>query len=146
MYVVRRAKRGAPWGSPQRLTTDGSTDPKWSPDGRSIAYCIRGELRVIAPDGTGRRVVVPASAGQPQPSYAIWSHDSQTIYYKAYDAQLETSIWAVPAEGGQPRLLVTFDDPAHRSLRREFARDGQRFYFTIANDESDIWTMQLVPK
>lgn len=146
MYVVRRAKRGAAWGSPQRLTTDGSTDPKWSPDGRSIAYCIRGELRVIAPDGTGRRVVVPASAGQPQPSYAIWSPDSQTIYYKAYDAQLETSIWAVPAEGGQPRLLVTFDDPAHRSLRREFARDDRRFYFTIANDESDIWTMQLVPK
>jgi hypothetical protein len=52
----------------------------------------------------------------------------------------------VPVDGGQPRLLVTFDDPSRRSLRREFATDGRRFYFTIANDESDLWTMELVSK
>ena len=146
LYLARRARRGAPWESPRRLTSGGSSDPKWSPDGRLIAYCVRGELNVIAPDGTGRRTIVAAVAGRPQPSYPIWSRDSQTIYYKAYDAQLETSIWAVPADGGQPRLLVTFDDPARRSLRREFATDGRRFYFTIASDESDLWTMQLLSK
>ena len=146
LYVVRRAKRGAPWGSPQRLTRDGSSDPKWSPDGRLIAYCVRGELRVIAPDGTGQRVIVPASEGRPEPFYPIWSRDSQTIYYKAYDAALATSIWEVPVTGGPPRLLVTFDDPSRRSLRREFATDGKRFYFTIANDESDLWTLQLLAK
>jgi Tol biopolymer transport system component len=146
LYLARRARRGAPWESPRRLTTDGSSDPKWSPDGRLIAYCAQGELRVIAPDGATKRVVVSTSAGQPQPAYPIWSRDSQTIYYKAYDAQLQTSIWAVPADGGEPRLLVTFDDPTRRSLRREFATDGQRFYFTIANDESDLWAMQLISK
>ena len=107
---------------------------------------MRGELRVIAPDGTGQRVIVPASAGRPEPSYPIWSRDSQTIYYKAYDAALATSIWAVPVTGGPPRLLVTFDDPSRRSLRREFATDGKRFYFTIATDESDLWTLQLLSK
>ena len=85
-------------------------------------------------------------SGQPLPSYPIWSSDSRTIYYKAYDAQLQTSIWAVTIDGGQPRLLVTFDDPTRRSLRREFATDGRRFYFTIANDESDLWVMQLLAK
>jgi len=45
-----------------------------------------------------------------------------------------------------PNLLVTFDDPTRRSLRREFAADGRRFYFTIANDESDLWTMQVIAK
>ena len=39
-----------------------------------------------------------------------------------------------------------FDDPTRRSLRREFATDGRRFYFTIANDESDLWTMELISK
>ena len=146
LYVVRRARRGAPWGKPKRLTSDGSSDPKWSPDGRLIAYCVRGNLNVIAPDGTGQRVVVRDSPGQPRPSYPIWSRDSRTIYYKAYDAQLQTSIWSVPVDGGEPQLLVTFDDPNRRSLRREFATDGQRFYFTIASDESDIWAMELISK
>jgi eukaryotic-like serine/threonine-protein kinase len=146
LYLVRRARRGAPWETPRRLPTDGSSDPKWSPDGRLIAYCAQGELRVIAPDGTGRRVVVSRPTGQPQPGYPIWSRDSRTIYYKAYDARLQTSIWAVSADGGQPQLLVTFDDPTRRSLRREFATDGRRFYFTIANDESDLWAMQVISK
>ena len=145
LYVVRRARRGAPWGSPRRLA-DGSSDPKWSPDGRLIAYCVRGELRVIAPDGSGQRVIVPASSSRPNAAYPIWSRDSQTIYYNAYDAQLASSIWAVPSGGGAPRLLITFDDPNRRSLRREFATDGRRFYFTIASDDSDLWTMQLIEK
>ena len=146
MYVSRRARRGAPWGAPQRLTTTSSADPKWSPDGRLIAFCSGSDLLVISPDGIGQRVVVSGSAGLPRPSYPIWSQDSQTIYYKAYDAQLQTSIWAVAAAGGPPRLLVTFDDPTRRSLRREFASDGRRFYFTIANEESDIWAMELIAK
>ena len=52
----------------------------------------------------------------------------------------------MPVDGGKPQLLVTFDDPNRRSLRREFATDGQRFYFTIASDESDLWAMELISK
>jgi Tol biopolymer transport system component len=89
---------------------------------------------------------VSAASGLPRPSYPIWSDDSRTIYYKAYDANLQTSIWAVRLDGSPPRLLVTFDDPARRSLRREFATDGRRFYFTIASDESDLWAMQLIER
>jgi len=49
----------------------------------------------------------------------------------------------VPVEGGSPRLLVRFDDPQRPSLRREFATDGVRFFFTIAQDESDVWIAQV---
>ena len=75
-----------------------------------------------------------------------WSRDSRTIYFKAYDSKRQSSIWAIPAVGGTPLPLVRFDDPAHRSLRREFATDGKRFYFTIAGEESDIWVMELSSK
>ena len=133
---------------PRQLTRNGSSDPKWSPDGRLIAYCVQGQLRVIAPDGTGERVLVDARAadGQPEPAYPVWSRDSRTIYYKAYDRDRHSSIWSVPVTGGTPRLLVRFDDPSRRSLRREFATDGQRFYFTVARDESDLWTMELLKR
>ena len=49
----------------------------------------------------------------------------------------------MPATGGSPRLLMRFDDPARPSLRREFATDGARFYFTIAQDESDVWVVEI---
>jgi Tol biopolymer transport system component len=145
LMITTRAGKGAPWQPPRRLAT-GSSDPKWSRDGRHIAFCADGELILIGPDGSGRRVVVSGAGGLPRPNYAIWSADSRTIYYKAYDAQLQSSIWAVNVDGGEPRLLVTFDDPARRSLRREFATDGHRFYFTIADDESDLWALQLTGK
>ena len=144
-FIATRARRGAAWGQPRQLTKNGSADPKWSPDGRLIAFTSRGQLRLIAPDGTGERVLVDASGGDRlEPNYPLWSRDSQTIYYKAYDRERQSTIWSVPAAGGPPRLLLRFDDPARRSLRREFATDGRRLYFTIARDESDIWAMELV--
>jgi len=77
------------------------------------------------------------------PSTGSGRRDGKTIYFKAADAERRASIWGVPAEGGIPRLLVRFDDPQKPSLRREFATDGVRFFFTIAQDESDIWVAEV---
>ena len=144
VYVVTRPSRGAPWGQARQLTRTGSSDPKWSPDGRLIAYSIRGQIRLIAPDGTGDRMIVDGQPSSLELAYPIWSPDSRTIYYRALDLEHQSSIWAVSVNGGGPRLLVRFDDPSRRSLRREFATDGRRFYFTIARDESDIWALELL--
>ena len=144
-YIVTREKRGAPWSAPRRLTRNGSTDPKWSPDGTTIAHTPHGQLRTIAPDGTNERVLVEPGhqTDIAEVTYPVWSRDSRTIYFKAYDAKRQSSIWSVPAKGGPAVPLIRFDDPAHRSLRREFATDGTRFYFTISGEESDLWVMDL---
>ena len=149
ILVSSRPRRGAPWGKPHQITTHGASDPSWSPDGRLIAYMHDG-LWVMAPDGSAARLVVAGRTGNATnagiaPAFAYWSADSRTIYYKAYDEQERSSIWAVPASGGTPRLLIRFDDPARPSNRREFATDGKRLYFTIAQPESDIWLMELLP-
>ena len=79
----------------------------------------------------------------PVPGFATWSKDSRTVYYKAYDAELRSSFWAVPAAGGTPTLLVKFDDPARQSPRGEFATNGERFFFTIAHYQSDVFVMDV---
>jgi eukaryotic-like serine/threonine-protein kinase len=140
-YRLFLAPRAATAGSSERqLTSDLGIDPKWSHDGREIAFMRRGSVWLIAPDGSRERAIVtPSMIGGVLAQYAIWSRDDKTIYVKASDENRAASIWAVPAAGGTARLLVRFDDPARPSLRREFATDGVRFFFTIAQDESDVW-------
>ena len=88
--------------------------------------------------GAGRAVRL-----HPLAQYAIWSRDGQTVYVKATGDERKATLWSVPATGGTPRLLMRFDDFLRPSLRREFAIDATRFYFTIARDESDVWAVEI---
>ena len=147
VYVVSRPGRGAAWATPRLVTKDGGTDPQWSPDGKWIAYVQNG-IRIIAPDGTGDRLVIPRTTGANglDPVFAYWSADSRLLYYKAYDARERSSIWVAPVSGGAPRLLIRFDDPAHPSGRREIATDGKRMFFSLAQQEADVWLVELKPR
>jgi TolB protein len=144
LYVVER-DAGGRWGAPRQLTTEGGQDARWSPDGRAIVYVREPSLWVIAPDGGPPRHLVGTedSAAAPIPLLAQWAPDGRTIYYKALDGVGRASFWSIPAEGGAPRLLARFDDPARPSSRAEFATDGARLYFTISERESDIWQMEV---
>jgi TolB protein len=146
VYVVSRPHRGAPFGTPRQLTP-GGTDPQWSPDGKSIAYVHDG-IRVVSPDGTGDRLVIPRTTGADgvDPTFAYWSPDSRSLYYKAYDTRERSSIRVAPVSGGTPRLLIRFDDPARPSARREIATDGKRLFFSLAQQESDVWLVELKPR
>jgi hypothetical protein len=62
--------------------------------------------------------------------------------FKRYDGEGRTSFWSVPAAGGEARILVRLDREL-RSHRPEFATDGRRFFFTVTERVSDIWTMEL---
>jgi eukaryotic-like serine/threonine-protein kinase len=145
VHVTTRPNKDAPWGAPRRLTTASGVDPKWSPDGRSILYVRRGEVHLIDADGSNDRPLVSGleDAGPALAQYAVWSRDGRTVYVKAASNERRATIWSVPVAGGAPRLIMRFDDPSRPSLRREFATDGTRLYFTIAQDESDVWIVEI---
>ena len=141
--ILTRESKGSRWGPPRRLSPDTGVDARWSPDGSRIVYIRSSEVHVMLRDGRDDRVIARRStADQPGPQYAIWSSDGHTIYFKAADADNRGGIWAVPADGGTPRVMVRFD-PQRPSLRREFATDGARFFFTITQDEGDIWAAEV---
>jgi Tol biopolymer transport system component/DNA-binding SARP family transcriptional activator len=138
-------RTGGSWGAARQLTPAEGWAGRWAPDGHAIVYCRSDGLWLISPQGGGLRQLVAAgnSATQPGPELALWSPDGGTIYYKAFDASGRSSLWAVPAAGGQPRLLMRFDDPARPSTRPEFATDGKRLFFTVGARQSDVWEMEL---
>ena len=143
LFTMRRAGKDAAWSPMRQLTSALAIDPKWSHDGKQIAFTRQGEVWLISPDGANEHAIVTRSASGVLAQYAIWSPDDRTIYFKATDNVRRASIWAVQAAGGTPRLLVRFDDPSRPSLRREFATDGMTFFFTIAQDESDVWIAEV---
>jgi hypothetical protein len=91
------------------------------------------------------RILLPVSerAVELRPSYVTWSSDSREIYYLALDPGDRATIWAVARTGGAPRLLVRFDDPTREWHRFGFRARAARFYFTVGDRQSDIWTAEL---
>ena len=144
LYTVERDAAGR-WRPPRQLTTQGGQEARWSPDGRSIVYVRNAGLWLIQPGGGAPRLLIDAGNGAVRSALLLaqWAPDGRTIYFKALDADGHASIWSIAATGGAPRLLVRFDDPSRPSSRAEFATDGKRFYFTLSDRESDIWSTDL---
>jgi Tol biopolymer transport system component len=147
VWVISRDAATGAWGEPRQVTSDGGRVPRWSPDGRWIGY-LAGPLYVVSPDGSDQRMLVDpeSSAVGEDLEFAEWSSDSRAVYFRSRDVEGRAGFWSVPVDGGEPRLLVRFDDPSMMSLRSEFTTDGQRLFFTIGRQEADIWTMELLPE
>ena len=69
---------------------------------------------------------------------AEWGRDSKLILFKRFDGDGQHS-WSVPLTGGAPKLLVQLGQEL-RSHRAEFATDGTRFFFTVTERASELWT------
>jgi Tol biopolymer transport system component/serine/threonine protein kinase len=140
VYFIERAADSG-WTAPRRLTSGSSA--RWSPNGRSIVYVRPDGIWITtAEGGAGRQVLKTDASDQLRLGNAEWSPDSATIYFKRYDGEGRTSFWSVPATGGEARLVVRLDREL-RSHRPEFATDGHRFFFTVTERVSDIWTLDL---
>jgi serine/threonine-protein kinase len=120
---------------------------RWSPDGSMIAF--------VDPDGARAVVVIPAAGGAPILSVSPaeddlgsfydtveWYAEGQRLLALKRHADSTSGLYDVPLEGGVPRELIRFDDPA-RQPRPEMAVHDGVVYFTLGEFESDVWVMDL---
>ena len=137
------------WSAPRQLTRRGGFGGRWSPDGAHLAYVAPRQVRLMGDGPNGEvtsRVLYDGtdSAGAMARPVAIrWAPDGRTVYMKTFDARGQAALWALDVGGGAPRLLVRFDEPLRPTRRPEFATDGKRLYFTLAQSESDVWVMGI---
>jgi len=84
-----------------RLTRDADdTRPRWSPDGRRLAYGHAGALWVINSDGTGRKALTSYPT-----SGAAWSPDGGRLAFEASGCTGLPGVFDIPAAGGPARPL-----------------------------------------
>ena len=152
LYITRETAPGQ-WDEPRQLTKEGAFSARWAPDGSLISYLSPSGIGVIAPNGTGHRVLVSqesplakrlAKLPADGPDFAVWSADSKTVVIKITLGGHAT-FWTVPAAGGTPRMVARFENPAFAVSRQEFASDGKRIFFTADDRQSDIKVMEVRP-
>jgi Tol biopolymer transport system component len=85
----------------RRLTTGGGhSRPRWSPDGRRIAYLTGTQLWTMNADGTAaKRLTTRAAAG---PS---WSPDGKWIAFASLSCTGGPGVYRIAASGGTPEVL-----------------------------------------
>ncbi|HYE14445.1 MAG TPA: hypothetical protein VD968_08405, partial [Pyrinomonadaceae bacterium] len=67
-------------GEPKQLTTgdSSSTAPRWSPDGRRLAFTTGGQIWTMSADGADRKQVTNISTGAADP---VWSPDGRWLAF-----------------------------------------------------------------
>ncbi|MBC8088710.1 MAG: PD40 domain-containing protein [Phycisphaerae bacterium] len=145
LYAISRTGDST-WNQPVRLTDKGGIWPVFSPDGRSIAYFSgAGEISVMSRDAnsSSRRVIVRNGANGQTAMYMRWPPNTSELIVRARDAKGLQTIWEVSPDGNTWRPLVLFNDARRPSIRPEFATDGRRIYFTLAERSADVFTARL---
>ena len=146
--VVSRDADGR-WGVPRTLLKGGMSGV-WSPDGSRVVTQVRTEggkfATAVVPSGGGAPRIVGAPQDRPE-SGITWgfSRDGRFVYYIANRSPTQrTGIWRVPAGGGAQKLIAWYEGSAGAFGRSVLRVWEDRFYFSIGDPQSDIWTTEIV--
>ena len=106
--------------------------PRWSPDGRRIAFVVRSNICVVdALTGEIRRI----TSGATQDRWPTWSADGRSIYFASARSGV-WQLWKIAAEGGDA-VQVTRD----AGIKVWESSDGSSLYYS--NDGWSIWRMPV---
>jgi Tol biopolymer transport system component/DNA-binding winged helix-turn-helix (wHTH) protein len=153
-------------GGEAALLVPNGRDPRFSPDGKWIAYWV-GAASGVAPDGiaSGRIYVIPSSGGEPTMlgsnlppcGYPVWSPDSTHLLVQANSSGSvsgeDADFWTVSLSGGPARktgLFQTLKSDGFSleigSRPRPSAWVGNTLIFSAQKgDGRSIWQIRVKP-
>jgi hypothetical protein len=152
--VFEVTRQNGAWGTPKLIFNGGNSPGMYSPDGKWMIHfaqagivcdnCPAGPY-LAAADGSGSKFIqmrhpeiLSSFAGA-----GPWSRDSKHFYTAVREGDGTSAIWQIPINGDEERRVIHFTDPLRQLYRSTFDVYGNKFYFTIGDRQSDIWTMEL---
>ena len=138
------------------LAAPGGRNPRFSPDGKAIAFWVGREGSAVP--GSSKPFVLDLSGGAPRDlktqlswaQYPVWSPDGRFVLVYGMESGGETADWwIVPAGGGQARPMRIWNTVRPLRVRSfpvvlDWYSDGNAQYLLFApegGDNSNLWRM-----
>ncbi len=149
-------------GGDARRVADRGRRPKWSPDGKRIAYWVGPDTAYVMNKADAPRTyVVDAAGGQPRPvapDFAIamtpiWGADSvRLLVLGSQVGGSDIDWWMVPLDGGAPRRvgasaairrLGLLPSPDTFFVPEIWTADGRVLFSAQSGDSTNIWNVAV---
>jgi Tol biopolymer transport system component len=136
--------------NPIQLTTDESeavvhVTPRWSPDGKRIAYRrvekTRADIEVI---DVASRIVQRVTSDAFNDLDPAWSPDGRHLYFSSYRGG-GLNIWRVDVARADVTAPEQITTGAGDDMQPSLSPDGRRLAFAVQSLNSDLWTIPLDP-
>jgi Tol biopolymer transport system component len=141
-WIVSREAIGGSWGVATQLTDFGCYLNDWAPDGSGV-LCRAGEAIVLV--SREREVLWSndlSTVGLMQFSWPRFSLDGSTVYLHGTHEDGSEGIWAIAPRGGEPTLVVAYDDAEIVGLPVS-SLGADRLYLTVQQADVDIWVADV---
>ena len=145
IYLLHRKSVDGAWSEAQAtaaVSPDGM-HPRWEPNGARIVYDWGNAIGAVSPGDEPRRLFDGRMAGLIDIGKPDWSLDGRLIYFTGTAVDGSRALYALPATGGEPRVVVRYDDPTRELFFVGFSIGIGKVYVSLGEYEADIYAMDL---